>query len=271
MNTNLYSDFSDEKVITLNKFIIEQQKNIIKNSEIFHPSYLKGFNHLFGNGIFNQMDFLSKLKEINWEIRLVDGYLTGYEYFSNLNNQVLPVIRSIRPKEQILYAEFPDMIHDIMGHAPMLFDFSYVSFLKQLSELLINVKMKPIDIEYLSLHKNTKMELEEVKDEIDVLERQLKKEPTLFYQINNIALWTIEFGILGKKEPYACYGAALVGSPLEIENIILGNTEIYNLNNLSTGTDFNFSNLQEHFFTTECMEDVIVYINKINDDNINAS
>ncbi|MBL6449615.1 hypothetical protein JMN32_25110 [Fulvivirga sp. 29W222] len=262
MNIDAHPEFTDEKVKTLNMFIAEQQKSFAENRSMFHPGYLEGFNYFFGNG-FKPADFFEKLRRIGWEIRIVDGYLSGYEYFKNLNRQVLPVIRDIRPMEQICYADFPDMIHDIMGHAPMLNDPEYVAFLKQISSLVSNVEMEPMDLEYLSLHKHTAAERKLVQEELDAMEESLKKQPTLFYKINNIALWTIEFGMLGSKSPYICYGAALAGSPLEIKNIREGKANVYNLNSLSCDALFNFSDFQEQLYTTDSLEDVISYIERL--------
>lgn len=254
--------FTDEKVKTISMFIAEQRKNFTENRDMIHPGYMEGFNYFFGNG-FDPADFLEKLNRIGWKIRIVDGYLSGYEYFRNLNQQILPVIEYIRPIEQISYADFPDMIHDIMGHSPLLHDPNYVAFLKKVSSLVANVKLEPIDREYLALHKHTAAERKLVENELAAMEEKLKKEPTLSYRINSFALWTIEFGILNQKAPYVCYGAALAGSPLELKNIKNGNVSIHNLNSLASDTCFNFSGFQGQLFTTDALEDVLSYMKKL--------
>ena len=105
------------------------------------------------------------------------------------------------------------MIHDIIGHAPMLHDQEYVNFLKRLCLQLEMTELETIDLEYLSVLNNcTKEKMEKMKDKIDDLETRLKKNPTLFYQINNIALWTIEFGMLKNADNMLYYGALIVAS-----------------------------------------------------------
>lgn len=163
------------------------------------------------------------------------------------------------------------MIHDIIGHAPMLYDPEYVNFLKRLCLQLEMTELKTIDLEYLSLLNNcTKEKMERMKDEIDDLETRLKSDPTLFYKINNIALWTIEFGMLKNADSMLYYGAAIVASPLEINNIRNSLPTILELKNISNDINFNFSDYQDSYFTTQIWEDVIVYIQTLRADFVSV-
>lgn len=85
-------EFTKKKIETLNKFIIVQKTSIENNQDLFHSSYKKGFEYFFGDGRFEYHDFINKLAKLGWSIQPVDGYLSGYEYLKNLNNQVLPFI-----------------------------------------------------------------------------------------------------------------------------------------------------------------------------------
>jgi len=258
-----------ESIDVINSFIKIQSKHIKKNQSWYHPAYLEGYNHLFNN-TFSVEGFKAKLGSIDWDIKFVDGYISGYEYFKNLGNQILPVINQVRGKNQLLYADFPDMIHDTIGHAPMLFNKDYVSFLKKIYAIIESVNQKEIDKEYLSLQGVTKSEREQNLSKFSKIEEELKKNPTEFYTINNIALWTIEFGVLISGDNHKAYGAAIVASPLEIDNLINKKIPIKNLLNIDSPS-FNFSELQDELYSTEKLENVIDFMLSNNRSNLNKS
>ena len=51
------------------------------------------------------------------------------------------------------------------------------------------------------------------------------------------------------------YGAALVGSPIEIENLVKNNVVILHLDEMSVTVSFNFSSLQSQLFYIDDLED----------------
>tara|TARA_R110000868_G_C10921304_1_gene765717 strand:+ start:1634 stop:2434 length:801 start_codon:yes stop_codon:yes gene_type:complete len=258
MNTTLNTNsISVKDKQTINNFIKFQTNHINDNNKWYHDSYITGFNILF-NTPFSLTDFSNKLKNINWEFKFVDGYLSSFEYFKCLGNQVLPIINKVRDNDHLLYADFPDMIHDMIGHAPMLFSNKYTNFLNKIYILIDSIERTDIDIEYMSLQGVTKEEREKNMDAINKIDKFLQKEPTLFYEINTMALWTVEFGILEYNSSYQAYGAAVVGSPLEMNNLILNHIPIKKLNpNAKDKVSFNFSTFQEALYSTQKIEDVL--------------
>jgi phenylalanine-4-hydroxylase len=251
--------FTNEAVSIVNEFITKQKQSISISKEWYHPIYLDGFNELFSNGFDFEL-VKEKLQRVGWVVKFVDGYLSGYEYFNCLNNKIIPVISTVRPMSQIDYAEFPDMIHDIMGHIPMLLNEQYTDFLDKMSSFVCSIELEELDRKYLLLHEFTFEERNNKLAEILKVEQELKNNPTPFYIHNNLALWTIEFGLIGNNSPYQAYGAAIVGSPAEINNLKSGSlTNITQLDQMTTDTSFNFSDFQENLYSTMGFDDVLEF------------
>lgn len=249
---------STKDIQVVNSFINLQTKHIKENESWYHPWYLNGYNKLYKES-FSIETFEKKLKSIDWDFKFVDGYLSGFEYFKCLGNQILPVINNVRDGKQLLYADFPDMIHDVIGHAPMLFNKDYTSFLKNIYNFITEIDLKDIDVEYLSLQGVTKKDRERNLIKLNQLEEHLEKTPTLFYKLNNIALWTVEFGVLEYGNTYKAYGAAIVASPLEINNLFNKKIPVKNLLNISNPS-FNFSALQNELYVTKDLESILHFM-----------
>lgn len=249
---------SKEDTQVINAFLEVQKQHIEANKEWYHSFYLNGHQQLFSES-FTLENFEANLKKIGWTIKLVEGYLSGFEYFRLLSTNVLPVINKVRSKDQILYAEFPDMIHDVIGHAPMLFNEAYTKFLKDIFCVISKTKQEALDIEYLRLQGKTQEHRERNLEAIEKIEGQLKETPTMFYNLNNLALWTAEFGVLNENNSLKAYGAAIVASPSEINNLIEDKIPIKDLLGISNPS-FNFDTLQDELYSTKSFDEVISFM-----------
>lgn len=235
-------------------FLKKQQLSLRKFRTLYHPDYLEGFDFLFAGG-FSPERFYKKLIQTGWKPVVTGGYLTGYHYFQHLIRREIPINIHIRPGDQIDFALFPDMIHDIMGHCPMLISKKYTGFLDEISRFICSIELEERDRRYLALHSTSHKQRQEALPHIEEAEAQLKQTPTTYYYYNSLALWTMEFGIIQDHVHTHAYGAALVASPLEMETLHSGHTPVIRLSDFSVNSGFNFSGLQDSLYATQSLEE----------------
>lgn len=247
-------DFFDTSICkTINHYLLKQRRTVQKCSAYYFPDYIKGFHFLFSDN-FSPITLEKRLNSFGWSPILVDGYLTGHDYFNHLHRREIPINIHVRPNSQVDFALFPDMIHDIFGHCPMLLSKKYSMFLDEISAYISSIELTRRDREYIHLHRST---LESRIDSIPLIEekeRELKNNPTPYYYHTTVALWTLEFGLLQNRGRIYAYGAALTGSPLEMTTLNKGNYSVTPLTNETFGTKFNFSNLQDKLYSTSSFD-----------------
>lgn len=249
-------DFFDGEVNSLmQQFVERQTQTIAKCRHLYHPDYLDGFDYLFGKG-FSPDDLWQKLATIGWKPQMVDGYLSGYDYFQHLHRKEMPINVHIRPKSEIDFARFPDTVHDIMGHCPMLFSNRYATLMAEISEFICSIKLEKRDHDYLALHQSSLAKREKFIHFIEAVEEDLKKNPTPYYYHTRIGLWTLEFGLIQNSEVTHAYGAAIVASPLEMENIHSGKMPVVQLTPASLETNVNVSDLQDCLYATRNFQEM---------------
>lgn len=236
-------------------YLEKQRATMAQCAKYYHPDYIEGFNFLYGDG-FSVDKLHQRLDEVGWKPTLVDGYLTSYEYFKHLYNRRIPVNIHVRPEKEVDFARFPDMIHDMFGHCPMLTSPRFSKFVDEISQFIFSLELEDRDHEYLGLHRNNYED--RIKDLrlIEEKEAEMKNDPTPYYYHTSLGLWTIEFGIIKDKGNVHAYGAAVVASPLEMTSISSGKSAIVSLSDSSVGSKFNFSTLQDHLYSTSSFEEI---------------
>lgn len=247
--------FSPEITSLIRQFIERQKRALLSCEQLYYPDYIDGFNYLFGNG-FSPEDLWRKLATVGWKPRMVDGYLSGYAYFQHLRRKEIPINVHIRPEGEIDFARFPDTIHDVMGHCPMLFSKQYMELVYEITDFVCSVTLEERDFEYLALHQSSLEKRQKVASLIESAEEELKKTPTPYYYHTRMALWTMEFGLIQAGDVTHAYGAALVGSPMEMENIKSGKMPIVQLTPWSLETHLNISDLQDCLYASADFEQI---------------
>ena len=208
---------------------------------------------------------LSRLlkKTSGWELAAVAGFLEEWPYFELNANRKFPVTDIIRQSEQLSqkyknthiantdeYTPEPDIVHDIIGHAPMLMNKTYADFLFDIGQL---------GFEILSDERNLGLNL---------VAHNLKR-------LQNFAWWGYEFGI--QKTPGGSDSYHSQPSDIDHEifgsGILSGYDEIMNVVACSKGesdfsqffpfdmeevvmTRFDYSNIQDRYFIIDSMDNL---------------
>jgi phenylalanine-4-hydroxylase len=133
-------------------------------------------------------DFLAS--KTGFRLQAVAGLVSAREFLGKLSQRVFCATQYIRHHSQPLYTPEPDIVHELMGHAPMLAIPEFADLSQKIGEG--------------SLAAND--------DQIDQL-------ATLYW-------FTIEYGLLRVGDGYRAYGAGLLSSFGELEHCLGGGVEV---------------------------------------------
>jgi phenylalanine-4-hydroxylase len=169
------------------------------------------------------------LKEIGWAAVAVDGFIPPSAFMEFQAYNVLVIAADIRPVDQIGYTPAPDIIHEAAGHAPIIADEEYASYLRLFGEIGSKAFSSAKDyqiyeaIRHLSI---LKADPYTPADEIKKAERELRTieniagETSEMSLIRNLHWWTVEYGLIGDLKKPKIYGAGLLSSIAESKNCL---------------------------------------------------
>lgn len=211
------------------RYIMRQ--NVKYLPAVAHASYLNG---LKSTGISTdqipQMYGMNRiLKEIGWAAVAVDGFITPAAFMEFQAHNVLVIAADIRPIDQVLYTPAPDIIHEAAGHAPIIADEEYSTYLRDFGRAGTKAFSSVHDtkvykaIRHLSILKSdpstTFGTIEKAEAELDHL-LKLQNTPSEMALLRNLHWWTVEYGLIGTVDNPKIYGAGLLSSIGESHNCL---------------------------------------------------
>lgn len=158
--------------------------------------YIEGFRLLEECGVFRpdeipQMKVISRVLErtSGFRLRPTAGLVTPRDFLANFAFRVFPCSQYIRHHSQPQYTPEPDLIHEFIGHVPLLTNRKYADFVQQIGLWSIGAT-----------------------------EEEVKKFATMFW-------FTIEFGLCLENSEHKAYGAGVLSSYGELENAFSDTSE----------------------------------------------
>jgi phenylalanine-4-hydroxylase len=218
-----YNDYTAQDH-ALWRYVMRQ--NVRYLSKVAHGSYLDGLKRtgisLERIPVMYGMNRI--LREIGWAAVAVDGFIPPSAFMEFQAYNVLVIAADIRPIDQIGYTSAPDIIHEAAGHAPIIANPAYASYLKRFGEIGAKAFSSANDyrmyeaIRHLSILKadpySDKKMIVDAEKAIDFLEKNLG-EPSELSEIRNLHWWTVEYGLVGELDHPKIYGAGLLSSIAE--------------------------------------------------------
>jgi len=203
------------------RYVMRQNVNFL--SKHAHASYLDGLkktgisvDHIPSTEVMNEI-----LGKIGWASVTVDGFIPPAAFMEFQKYNVLVIAADIRPISQIEYTPAPDIIHEAAGHAPIISNPEYASYLRKFGEIGSRAFSSKKDYEMyeairrLSILKtnpnSTQNDVEEAEMLIDTLSKNLGP-PSEMSLIRNLHWWTVEYGLIGTIGKPKIYGAGLLSS-----------------------------------------------------------
>lgn len=258
------------------KISLERKARFIDQYEKFIlPEYVEGFFELdFSLDKIPSLDQINqRLSKTDWSATYINGFLHQSYYANLLVNRIVPISQHVRDIRQIDYAPLPDMIHDIIGHLPMLFSEEYCCFLSKLSLVMKNAKANDLENRLFFLYDHSAKLLEQAKPdhsevkilqkEIQSVEEELNRNPSLFNLLGRFFMWSIEFGVMCRNNKMQFYGAGLSSSQSESLRFCEMKTNMYPFTYQVVDTSYNFSAFQNQFFYANSFEELSEELNKL--------
>ncbi len=228
--------YTESDQLTWRRFFEAMEKVWQENAAILHPWYRKHVHYLarFRERIPSLPELNEVLAPIGWRAQHVEGLAPAWDIAQLLHQRIMPVSRSIRAPEQIFFANEPDLIHDIFGHLPSLFDPEYRALLRRWTSRAASFPISEMDRASYHLNKQiVQSEGRVPKETLDFLHQAVTTlqsftsripSPTLLYE--KIYFWCFEFGIVKHADQIQVLGAGLLTSLSELKKFVDGDIKI---------------------------------------------
>jgi phenylalanine-4-hydroxylase len=214
------------------RYVMRQNHHALKDSA--HPAYVEGLraSGIDTEAIPNVSDMNEHLSKIGWGAAIVDGLIPGVAFYDFQAHGILPIAVAIRKVENIEYTPAPDIIHESVGHAPILFDSKYASYVKRFGEIGSKAFATKAKHEVFEAVRNLSIVMEDrhsTPQQIEEAKRLLSERKKTVKgmseadQISRIFWWTVEYGLIGTLENPQIYGAGLLSSVGESKHCLSEN------------------------------------------------
>jgi phenylalanine-4-hydroxylase len=177
----------------------------------------------FRNDEIPQLEEISNflISRTGWRLKPVGGLLTQREFLNGLAFKIFHSTQYIRHHSAPLYTPEPDIVHELLGHAPMFAHHTFSEFSQEIG--LASLGASEQDINRLAA----------------------------------IYWYTIEFGMCNEDGALKAYGAGILSSMGEIEYCVSGEPIMYPLDVQEIAqnhVNFPISKMQPHYFVAESFE-----------------
>jgi len=125
-----------------------------------------------------------------FRLQPVAGLVSAREFLGALADRVFCATQYLRHHSQPFYTPEPDIVHELMGHAPMLGISEFADLSQKIGE-----------------------------GSLDATDEQIQQLATLYW-------FTIEYGVLEQDDDLRAYGAGLLSSFGELDHALSGAVEI---------------------------------------------
>ena len=203
------------------RYIMRQSREYFKGHA--HEIYLLGLEK---TGIpissipdIEKMDAV--LNDFGWGAVCVCGFIPPLAFLDFQALHVLPIAADMRTLEHIAYTPAPDIVHEAAGHAPIIADEAYATFLRRYAKLARRSIFSHEDVklyEAIRVLSDVKENPDSTADMITKAEHELEQAVDSMTWVSEAAQvarmywWTAEYGLVGSCEAPKIYGAGLLSS-----------------------------------------------------------
>ena len=228
-----YEEYDESAHAVWSEVLRRNEELCAEHGARMHPAYVAGMRALeLQRRIPRVEEINERLSPTGWRIVSVDGYIPTKAYVALMASRVFPVSRVIRRREHIDFAPAPDMVHDILGHLPLLFAPELRDYLARLASVMSRARPNALDTAFFDAVRHMSelksrldapaAEVQAAEVAVDAINRALSDEASELTRARRIYVWSIEFGMTGDPLRPTIHGAALLSSPAEFRAVCSG-------------------------------------------------
>jgi phenylalanine-4-hydroxylase len=203
------------------RYVMRQNYSYLKH--VAYYPYIKGLQRagLSIERIPDLQTMNDNLGKLGWGAVTVDGFIPPAAFMEYQAYHVLVIAADIRQINHIEYTPAPDIIHESAGHAPIIADADYNSYLSYFGSIGAKAMFSSKDFELYEAIRHLSILKEAIdanETEIEKAEKHLRKiadnmgEPSEMALLGRLHWWTVEYGLIGTLENPKIYGAGLLSS-----------------------------------------------------------
>ncbi|RAJ31652.1 aromatic amino acid hydroxylase [Pedobacter cryoconitis] len=248
------------------RYVMRQNYSYLK--DVAYYPYIKGLQRagLSIEYIPDLQTMNDNLGKLGWGAVTVDGFIPPAAFMEYQAYHVLVIAADIRQINHIEYTPAPDIIHESAGHAPIIADADYNSYLSYIGSIGAKAMFSAKDFELYEAIRALSI-LKEAVDipefEITRAEEQLQEisanmgEPSEMALLSRLHWWTVEYGLIGSLTDPKIYGAGLLSSIGESSSCMTANVKKlpYTIDTLNYSYDI--TKTQPQLFVTETFQNLI--------------
>lgn len=204
-----------------------------------------------------------KMQDFGWGAVPVCGFIPPWAFLEFQARRILPIATDMRTVDHIAYTPAPDIVHEAAGHAPILPDQDYNSYLSHYASLGCKAIYSREDLdlyEAIRVLSDIKEKPESTAAEITEAERHLQATTlSITYvseaaKVGRMSWWTAEYGLAGDIRKPKIFGAGLLSSVGESKQAITDKVKKIPLSILCTQYSYNITEPQPQLFVAEDMQ-----------------
>ncbi len=238
------------------------RRNLDFLAKVAHPAYLTGLQKTGINlhKIPHIDEMNEKLNKIGWRAVVVDGFVPPAAFMEFQEHKILVISAEIRNYKNVLYTPAPDIIHEAAGHAPIIADEKYASYLQKIGEYGAKSVFSKLDYEIyeairqLSIIKEyPDASPEEVKAAEELLEAKIAEnsDPSESAFLARLHWWTVEYGLIGEPDNFQIYGAGILSSVGESKECMQPKVKKIPLSVDCCGFNYDITQMQPQLFVAK--------------------
>ncbi len=227
-----------------------------------HQKYLNG---LAETGISTEriplIEEMDKcLSRFGWRAVAVNGFIPPAVFMEFQSLGILPIACEMRTLDHLAYTPAPDIVHEAAGHAPILADPEYATYLRHYGEVSRKAIFSSEDYAVFEAIRNLsiiKEDPESTTADIEAAQKALDEASNAVSYISEAAelarmnWWTVEYGLIGNLENPKIYGAGLLSSVGESYHCLSDRVQKLPLTLDCIRTSYDITRPQPQLFVTE--------------------
>ena len=256
------------------RYIMRQSKAYFRQHAV--PIYLEGLRKtgitLDRIPMIDDMD--RKLSELGWGAVPVEGFIPPAAFLDFQARKILPIAFDMRSIDHLHYTPAPDIVHEAAGHAPILADDAYSTYVTMYAGMAQKALFAQHDLEVyeaIRVLSDTKENPDSTPERIIAAEQRLVEANAACRFVSEAAKvarmnwWTVEYGLLGSLKSPRIYGAGLLSSVGESQNCLSDKVLKIRLTTDCVNQPYNITEPQPQLFVAEDIAHLIAVLKQYED------